>query len=335
MGHGKKEPAMKYSSCRASRWTGQLLVLCTSYVLNSCINPHPVPSEPSPKSLHQKSELVAKAEVTIRLGAWNIKKLGHGSSKDYELLAQVIDENFDIIAVVEVMQKGGGHPGYDELLKSLGEYWDGFVTETPRPNTSSGNAEFYAILWREGSVQPCEGWEGLRYHEDNDGSGEGNLPDLFDREPAYGCFEAGMGVDFLLAAYHARWADGDTDEIKGEAQHIDDVLQAMADAVEGEDDLLIVGDFNLRPDDLAATVTAADRTAGEGSTLNTSGAITGNLYDHVLVGDVEATSEMMGDAKVLDVRGVAESPEVFYKTVSDHLPIVVEMDVSGPDDDPS
>lgn len=74
---------------------------------------------------------------TVRLGAWNIKKLGHGSSKRYDLVAQVIEEHFDLVAILEVMQKGGTHPGYDELLGQAQE------TMTPRAScgTMKGNCD--------------------------------------------------------------------------------------------------------------------------------------------------------------------------------------------------
>ncbi len=65
-----------------------------------------------------------------------------------------------------------------------------------------------------------------------------------------------------------------------------------------------------------------------------TGARTTNLYDHVLVWDETATSEMAGNATVLDVRGVSTSNQKFYTNVSDHLPIRVLVRTDGPDDDP-
>jgi hypothetical protein len=119
-----------------------------------------------PAALEQLSGIVeAKCEhPSIRLGAWNIKKLGHGSSKDYQLLARIIDEKFDLLAVVEVMQKESGRPGYDELVSALSDVseagdWTSIVTEKPRPNTNAGFAEFYAVFWRLGTVRPCSSFE--------------------------------------------------------------------------------------------------------------------------------------------------------------------------------
>ncbi len=287
------------------------------------------------------SELVLldAPERRIRLGAWNVKKLGHGAAKDFGAVASVIEAHFDVLALVEVMQKGGGHPGYDRLVEVLGTGWRGLVTDTPRPNNpSDGSAEFYAVIYRDGVARPCHGWEVLRYHEDGDGSAGDTRPDVFSREPAYGCFEAGFdagpaGVDFLLGVYHARWADGNEIAILGEVNHVDEVMAGMAVARPGEKDIVLTGDFNLRPEALAGVTKASDRTTGEGSTLNLEGHVTANLYDHLLLRDEAASSEFLGNARVLDVRQVAVAGRVFYQTVSDHLPIVIEVRVGGPDDD--
>ncbi len=147
-------------------------------------------------------------EADLRLGAWNLKKLGHGSSKDYSTIAGIINDSFDILTVIEVMQKDHSHPGYDALLQALGSSWSGIITSTPRPNTAAGDAEFYAILYRPTAVAPCSSTTQLEYFPDNEGGPQGTGVDRFIREPAFACFatvsESGTrGWDFILAAYHA------------------------------------------------------------------------------------------------------------------------------------
>lgn len=269
------------------------------------------------------------ASAELRLGSWNIRKLGHGENKNFPLLVQVIESNFDIVAIVEVMQKAGGHPGYDSLIAALGQGWNGIVTSEPRPNTGSGSAEFYAILFRPQRVQLCDGWSDLRYAPDDD--------DVFSREPAFACFvtftgNGSSGFDFLLAAYHARWADGDTVEIQDEVRNLDDVFATMAATRPGEQDLLIAGDFNLVSIDLQETVLEPINTVGTGSTLNSTGAITFNVYDHLVVFDAAATHEQIEPEKVLDVRNVAATNRAFFQTVSDHLPIVARFRIMADDD---
>jgi hypothetical protein len=273
----------------------------------------------------------------IRIGSWNVRKLGHGPNKNFALVAQVIESRFDVVAIVEVMQRGGGHPGYDSLVTQLGAGWRGIVTAAPRPDTNSGSAEFYAILFRPSLAQLCAGWTGLRFHSDNSGAAGASGLDAFSREPAFACFVAvradhTLGFDFLLAAYHAVWADGDISDIQSEASRLGDVFAAMSATRPGERDCIIAGDFNLVPTDLQAVIPQLVQTVGTGSTLNSSGEVTGNLYDHLIIMDLAATTEMIAPEEVLDVRGVAATPRLFFQTVSDHLPAVARFRVTADDD---
>lgn len=301
---------------KAASWTGFVPVGYTVVI----------PDEPAEKE--------AK-EYSVRLGSWNVKKLGHGGKKDYAKLASVIDKNFDILAIIEVMQKGGEHPGYEALMNALGAAWTGQVTDTPRPATASGDAEYYAIIWRASTLRPCAGWDGLRHFVDNDGGKDGKGDDLFVREPAFGCYAFGPAEkpagDFILAAYHATF-QGNA-KIDAEVGHLGDVFAAMQAAWPEEKDHIIVGDFNRVPSQVAKLLPKfADRTTGSGSTLNGSGNITANLYDHIIVRDPAATAEMQGNATVLDVRSVAGSQTEYFSTMSDHLPIVVVMKAEKDDD---
>lgn len=274
----------------------------------------------------------------IRLGSWNIKKLGHGTSTDFPAVAGIIEDDFDIVAIIEVMQKGGMHPGYDALLSALGPQWAGLVTDSPRPRIGSGSSEFYAILYRPELVRPCQGWGDLVILKDNDGSESGTGPDLFSREPAFGCFEAPtsggpVGFDFLFAVYHARWEKGKVSRIKEEVGHLKDLFQTMSIARPGERDLLIAGDFNLVPAQIEETLGLEVTTQGTGSTLNKDGSRTSNLYDNLLLSDPVSTSELTDGPRILDVTGSVDTGKKFYQTVSDHLPLQATFNVSGPDDD--
>lgn len=289
------------------------------------------------KAWSRRIDEAAAGDELLRLGGWNVKKLGHGSSKNYGEVAEAIEGNFDIVAIVEVMQKGGAHPGYDKLIAELGPDWDGVITASPRPNTTSGNAEFYAVVYRTQRVAPCAGWASLRYLPDNDGSDTGSGPDVFDREPAFGCFEArspqgAAGFDFMLAAYHAKWADGDGEEIQSEVEHATEVFGAMGEARPGERDRILVGDFNLSTPDLEVALGPQVTTLGTGSTLNSLGERTANLYDHLLLFDRAATSEMVGSPEVLDVREVAPTSRDYFRAVSDHLPVRALFRAAGDDD---
>ena len=59
----------------------------------------------------------------------------------------------------------------------------------------------------------------------------------------------------------------------------------------------------------------------------------GRIREVGLVQDEATTPELEGNATVLDEIGIAATPKVFCQTVSDHLPIMVRLRSSGPDDD--
>ena len=232
----------------------------------------------------------------------------------------MIDRNFDILTLTGVVASAGGYPGYDRLKAALGVDWDGLVSAAPL--SRGEEAEGYAVLYRTARVRPCAGWSELRP--------AGLRPGTFLREPAFGCFEAGA-IDFVLAAYRATWADGDAAQVAREVAHLDQVFAAMAAARPDDKDLIVAGDLNLSSAELPLATDAVDRTRGTGSTLDLRGERSADLYDHVLVRSAGAVAEMVGDAEVLDVRALAASPRDFFRSASDHLPIMVRLRVMGPD----
>lgn len=276
---------------------------------------------------------------SVRLGAFNVRRLGFDARTDIALLAELIDRHFDLLALTEVMQTGDfGHAGYDALLEALGPAWAGQITSAPRPNLRSPFAEYYAVLRRQSRVALCPGAEALAYHPEGDGSARAELPDHFLREPAFGCYvllspRGEPAMDFVLGVYHARWGDGDLDAIAREVAGLDALLTQQPARFGGEQDVLLVGDFNLPPHVLAQTVTAQVRTRGRGSTLNPEGHLSENLYDHLLVLHPERTTELIADAEVLDLREEAGGPAAYAYAISDHLPILALLDASGADDD--
>ena len=275
--------------------------------------------------------------TNLRVGTWNVQKLGHGERKDYGTVARVIEEYFDVVALVEVMQEARTHPGYDNLLMELGLHWKGMVTETPRPKSNAGSAEYYAVLFRENNVGVCQGWEGLVYHRDNDGTQGEEEPDLFEREPGFTCLQSERdgtktGVDFMLAVYHARWSGG-IKRRREEVMNLSNVFSAMGEARPGGE-----GPNHrrrLQPD------SAAD---GEGT----------GAQAQVIRSRVHAKFTRRADEKCLRLPAGARPRRnfgddrtakdyrretfrrrhlSFRQSVSDHLPVVAVLMTDGEDDD--
>lgn len=276
------------------------------------------------------SSYVPRAAAGKRICSWNIRRLGHGfdgKDKDLDLVQKVISANCDLIAVQEVMQTTADGvttvPGYDALVKEMGTtYWGSVRTEDARPAGTSSNSERYAWFWRKSAVSPCEGFTDARYIDDPENA--------FLREPAYACFKLKAHPrEVVLATYHALY--GSEPERKREVALLDDDLDGdgKADdifrtfrASRPGADVIMVGDFNLTPNQLKTSLpTYGDLVAGTGSTLSTTGAVSSNQYDHVLVMPDEPVASKLAPAVTLDVRNVATSERAFFQTVSDHLPI--------------
>ncbi|MBX3218958.1 MAG: hypothetical protein KF795_00485 [Labilithrix sp.] len=265
-------------------------------------------------------------DAGARICAWNIRRLGHlfdHREKDLDGTAKVIDEQCDVVAVQEVMQTtGGGSAGYDALFAKLGARWDGMVADRPRPDTSTPNAEHYAFFYRKGVATHCTGWNAVKYLPDDE--------DAFLREPAWICLKVqGFSRELLLTAYHAIRGSGpqfprrevglldDDLDLDGKP---DDVVRIIKRSRPGDAAVLIVGDLNVKPRDLAAALpTFKDLTVGRGSTLNQHDEITDNLIDHLIVPPGEPLASIP-PAEVLDIRRYATG-DTCFRSISDHLPI--------------
>lgn len=294
------------------------LALC----LQGCVE---LPQTPAFTHADAGAPEAASACAPLRIGSWNLRKLGFDTQKDVALIARVLEAHFDLVDLVEIVWSEDDAV-YLSLVDALGPGWQLMRTKTPRPNVASPHAEYYTVALRRARVAPCNEGDALRYVEDGDGSSESATRGLFLREPAYGCFRPRDGQPALVfGVYHALWGQGDVTEIAAEVSQLDLAIAAMAGRFPDVAQLFVAGDFNLDSQTLAPLTRATDRTQGEGSTLDAEGNPSAHLYDHLLAASEAAERALRGDARVLDVRDEAESPRAFRERVSDHLPIVAEL----------
>lgn len=297
------------------------------------------PSEPRPSDPDTATEASCKSPVLptqveagkVRLGSWNVRNLGWGTRTDLDAVASVIEDNFDVVAVLEVMAREGRAPGHEALRQRLGAGWSSVITPTPRPESGS-HREYYAIFYRPAVVSPCATPATMR-----------TAPGSFARPPAYTCFRVAGGErqpDFVVGAFHAIWKGGHKPTIQAEARQLGAVFRDMSASYPDERDLFLLGDFNLTRAELSAVDAEGNRFDNWGLASSTTlsrargGEHTGNAYDHFLLADRTAIQEYtLEKAQALDVRCAARSPQRFVDVVSDHLPIRALMSVTGADDD--
>lgn len=271
------------------------------------------------------------SSTSRRVCSWNIRRLGNNfqnEPKDMSAVAKVIRDNCDLVAIEETMvtiaQSGTNSGGYDALLTALGSrYWGGVITDSPVPDPVTSNSEYYSFVFRKSAVSTCPSSKVERLPDPKD---------VFIREPAWACFKLkSQPRELVVAAYHALFGAPTArkqevsfldDDLDGNGKP-DDLFAAMkASRPGGDPDVLLLGDFNLGSRELAeALPNYVDLTNGKGSTINLSDDITTNQYDHAVVPKDSRLLGHVSPAETLDVRKVAKPGSKYYSTVSDHLPI--------------
>jgi endonuclease/exonuclease/phosphatase family metal-dependent hydrolase len=251
----------------------------------------------------------------IRLASWNIRIYSTGSRDDSEL-ALIADrlQQFDLIAIQEVRDEEVVRRTLD-ILKSRGQAYEAMVS----PPIGRGVKERYAFMWRPEKVFALDA--GMVFADPDD---------VFIREPFYASFVAGS-FDFTLISIHVIFGDG-IGERRAENVLLDDVYRTVQDADPNEQDVILLGDFNLQPEDsgmsevealLDPVYTGAVRT-----TISDA-----SLYDNFWW-DPKFVSEWSGDSGVehFDEAVFGNDDDAASLALSDHRPIWVTF-LTDRDDD--
>ena len=157
--------------------------------------------------------------------------------------------------------------------------------------------------------------------------------DGFIREPAVADFQAGT-FDFTLIAIHSIYGDTKA-ERRAEAELLDEVYAAGQDADPLEQDVILLGDFNLPPGDAAfANLKAILEPLITGTRYTTISENAKSLYDNFWF-DAAFVSEYDGQNGVddFDVTVFDNDDRAASLAVSDHRPIWATFETDGVDDD--
>ncbi|OHB78078.1 MAG: hypothetical protein A2W31_16490 [Planctomycetes bacterium RBG_16_64_10] len=248
----------------------------------------------------------------IRIASFNIQVFGEGKARKphvMEILAEIV-RRFDIVAIQEIRSASEQLlPEFVEQINAAGHQYD-FVVGARQGRTSS--KEQYAFVFDSATVQVD------RFACYN----VGDPHDLLHRPPLVGLFRVRGAVPeqaftFLLINVHT-----DPDEVEAELDTLADVLREVRRASGGEDDVMLVGDFNANDQQLGALgAIPGIRCAISGVATNTRGT---KQYDNLLF-DGRATTEYTGRAGVLDVMREFNLTTQQTLEISDHLPVWAEF----------
>eukprot|EP01125_Pyxidicula_operculata_P017538 TRINITY_DN613_c0_g6_i2.p1 TRINITY_DN613_c0_g6~~TRINITY_DN613_c0_g6_i2.p1 ORF type:complete len:548 (+),score=115.41 TRINITY_DN613_c0_g6_i2:311-1954(+) len=238
------------------------------------------------------------------IASWNVRCLSR--NKTDEKLHKIIDliTSFDLLAIQEVRD--------DEIMtriiEKLGSDWDMVVSDFIG---TDHHKERYAFVWRKSAVSLVSGPQLLN-----------DISNNFVRPPFMAFFRSKL-FDFVLVTIHVVWGpsvQGRREEIR----KLGTLLTKIQEKAKDENDIILVGDFNMPPTDLSWEVDGWLPLIRPPS-LTVVGDT--SLYDNIWVsGEYTFNSEYKGSS------GVIEFDKLLYEDsiqgrrqaiseVSDHRPV--------------
>ena len=261
------------------------------------------------------STLSLAAEAYI--ASFNILRLG-AVKKDIVQTAKIL-KGFDIVGLVEVINRNGVEELVDELNKQSDEKWDYHIS--PFGVGSSKYKEYFAYIYKKDKVKFIKS-EGFYKN------GKSSLL----REPYGATFQIG-NFDFTFVLVHTIYGNNESQR-KAENYKMVDVYNYFQDRDEKENDIFIAGDFNLyaldesfRPlykhaDKITYAIDPAIKT-----TIGVKGRA--NSYDNFFFSQ-KYSQEFTGSSGALDFSG--DNPKLMREIISDHIPVFIVVETSKDDD---
>ncbi len=253
----------------------------------------------------------------IRISSFNISNFSNSNNSDNLILMAQILKYSDIVAIQglkeeDTLKKTVG------VLRKLGHNYSYDIS----PPVGRGIQERYAFLYRPDKVTMIQ--KGKLYQEKKT---------LFFRDPFYTSFQAG-NFDFTLVTVHIP-ASGDSERQISEITALAEVYDALQKAAPLEQDIIILGTFNLPPDDSSwknlqrfPTMTCLIRPP-ETTT------ITDSLLGDNLWFQKKYVREYTGTSGIIrfDENIFKNDDKKAQQAISNHRPVWADFSISAPDDD--
>ena len=253
----------------------------------------------------------ASDDSLIRVASFNIQVFGQSklAKPDVMSVLAAVVRRFDVVAIQEIRSKEPVLPQFVEEINSAGRHYK-FVIG-PRLGRSISK-EQYAYIYDATRVELLPD----SVYTVNDPK------DMLHREPLIARFRirgppADEAMTFTLINIHT-----DPDLVKKEINVLDNVWEAVLRDGSGEDDVIMLGDFNASEAQLGELNRVPNlKWAIAGKPTNTRRTKT---YDNILF-DGRRTAEFAGRSGVLDLMQEFGMTRQKALRVSDHFPVWAEF----------
>ncbi len=260
------------------------------------------PKQPSPRD--------------IRIASFYISSSDNNRVPDLGYTAQII-KYFDVVAVQGVETETALKKIVD-ILKGLGLPY-AYISAAAAPVRHTG---LHAFLYRTDKISMSG--EGMIYHPKDS---------PFIREPFYATFQSGH-FDFTLVTVHMSWGVNE-EQRRTEIKALPDLYNFIQKELPREQDIILLGHFNLPPEDPAwdnlkrfPTMTPLIKTP---DTTNIAGT---RLYDNIWF-QKKYCQEYTGRSGVtkFDENMFKNNDQKAGSAISDYRPVWADFRVQQPDDD--
>ncbi len=255
---------------------------------------------------------------SISIASFNIRIFTSNSRGDEELKYIVnILKKYDVVAIQELRDQTALKRTIAQLRDQGLDY--GYDISPPVGRESK---ELYAFIYRKDKIALLK--RGQVYQD---------VDDEFIREPFYASFKSG-DFDFTLITVHILYGKNKTAR-RPEIQELSQVYASIQNEDPKENDVILLGDFNMSPDDqsfswlkiiptMTCTIAAPEKT-----TISDS-----NLLDNLCF-ERRFVKEYSGNAGVnrFDETMFNNDDEKASRYVSDHRLIWSQYDIPDQDDD--
>jgi len=257
---------------------------------------------------------VRRDKDTIKVASFNIQVFGNAKAEKPHVMSRLAEivRQFDVVAIQEIRSTDVGLiPRFVEQINSAGLHYD-FVIG-PRVGRTKTKEQF-AFIFDTSSLEVDR--QQVYTVEDP--------LDVLHREPLVAWFRVrgphpSQAFTFSLVNVHV-----DPDEVSSEMAVMDDVFRAVRDDARGEDDVILLGDFNADESKFGELATIPGITwAISGKPTNTRGS---ELYDNLFLQRV-ATSEYSGRNGVFDFLRHYNLTLDEGLEISDHMPVWAEFSI--------
>jgi endonuclease/exonuclease/phosphatase family metal-dependent hydrolase len=258
----------------------------------------------------------------VRIASFNIQVFGEQKLSNTDVVRVLADivRHFDIVAIQEIRDEQQNLLArFAEAVNAPGLRYDYVIGPRLGRTTSK---EQYGYLFNTDTIEVDR--RAIFTVADPD--------DLLHREPLVASFrcrraEPNLAFTFTLVNIHT---DPTPQTLREELSVLDDVFQSVRSHPRGEDDVILLGDFNSNYrqmgelSQMPGLVFAVTNSAAN-KLLATN--ITGKAQYDNLVFDRAATQEFLGRSGVFDFLREYNLSQSQAKLVSDHLPVWAEFSI--------